>query len=87
MHATRQRTANTLETLDVGIGIIGFFAFAFLVITIICELTGTDALGWALALLAFVLVLAALLVSRRRISQSQSTSAPTAPSATDPRDE
>lgn len=87
MHATRQRTANTLETLDVGIGIIGFFAFAFLVITIICELTGTDALGWALALLAFVLVLAALLVSRRRITQSQSTSAPTAPSATDPRDE
>jgi hypothetical protein len=68
MHAARKRSTDVLDTVDVGIGIIGFFAFAFLVITVICELTGTDALGWALALLVFVLILTALLLSRRSIT-------------------
>jgi predicted RND superfamily exporter protein len=70
MNRAGRRSTNMLETVDVGIGIVGFFAFAFLVITVICELTGTDALGWALALLVFVLVLAALLMFRRRITRS-----------------
>ena len=56
------------DTLDVGIGIVGFFAFAFFVVTVVCELTGTDALGWALTLLVFVLLLGALLLARRRMS-------------------
>jgi membrane protein implicated in regulation of membrane protease activity len=68
MHASRKRNTDVLDTVDVGIGIIGFFAFAFLVITVICELTGTDALGWALALLVFVLILTALLLARRNIT-------------------
>lgn len=67
MHGGGKRDVSVLETIDVGIGIIGFFAFAFLVITVICEVTGTDALGWALALLVFVLILAALLMGRRRV--------------------
>jgi LPXTG-motif cell wall-anchored protein len=55
-----------LDYLDVGIGIIGFFTFAFLVVTVAAELTGADALGWALTLLVFVLILGALLMARRR---------------------
>lgn len=56
------------DTLDVGIGIVGFFAFAFFVVTVVCELTGTDALGWALTLLVFVLLLGGLLLARRRMT-------------------
>jgi predicted RND superfamily exporter protein len=69
MHASRKRNTDVLDTVDVGIGIIGFFAFAFFVITVISELTGTDALGWAMALLAFVLILTALLLTRRNITR------------------
>jgi hypothetical protein len=68
MHGARKRSTDVLDTVDVGIGIIGFFAFAFLVVTVACELTGTDALGWALALLVFVLILTALLLARRSIT-------------------
>ena len=56
------------EGVDVAIGAVGFFGVAFFVITVVAELTGADALGWALALLAFVLVFAALLLARRRIT-------------------
>ena len=56
------------ETLDVFIGAVGFFAFAFFVITVVCELTGQDALGWALTLLAFVVLLAVLIAARRRMT-------------------
>jgi len=61
------RRADKLETLDLFIGGIGFFAFAFAVITVVCELTGTDALGWALTLLAFVVILGLLLLARRNL--------------------
>ena len=56
------------ETLDVFIGGTGFFAFAFFVVTVVAELTGQDALGWALALLALVALLAALLAGRHRMT-------------------
>jgi len=56
------------DTLDVGIGIVGFFAFAFFVVTVACELTGTDALGWALTLLVLVMLLGGLLLARRRMT-------------------
>jgi predicted RND superfamily exporter protein len=55
------------EGVDILIGIVGFFAFAFLIVTVVAELTRTDALGWALTLLALVLVLASLLLIRRRV--------------------
>ena len=57
------------ETLDVFIGIVGFFTAAFFVITLVCEVTGQDALGWALTLLAFVVLLALLLLGRRRMTR------------------
>ena len=61
------RWGDSLEVVDVGIGIAGFFAFAFLIVTGAVELTGGDALGWALTLLALVLVLIVLWQARRRI--------------------
>ena len=53
--------------VDVGIGFVGFFAFVFLVVTIVSEFTGAAALGWALTLLALVIVLALLWRTRIRM--------------------
>lgn len=61
------RWNDPLEVVDVGIGFVGFFAFAFLVITAACELTGQPALGWAVTTLVLVLALIALWQGRRRI--------------------
>ncbi|GAB3584283.1 hypothetical protein GCM10027406_30330 [Leifsonia lichenia] len=65
------RWDDSLEVVDVGIGIVGFFAFAFLIVTIVSELTGADALGWALTLLALVLILVLLWQARLRIAASR----------------
>ncbi len=65
------RWDDPLELVDVGLGFVGFFAFAFLVITVACELTGAASLGWALTLLALVLVLIALWQARRRITAAR----------------
>lgn len=65
------RWDDPLELVDVGIGIVGFFAFAFLIVTIVSELTGADALGWALTLLALVLILVLLWQARLRIAASR----------------
>jgi hypothetical protein len=53
--------------VDVGIGLVGFFAFVFLIVTIVSELTGADALGWALTLLALVITLGLLWRARIRM--------------------
>jgi len=53
--------------VDVGIGFVGFFAFVFLVVTVVSEVTGAAALGWALTLLALVIVLALLWRTRIRM--------------------
>jgi LPXTG-motif cell wall-anchored protein len=55
------------EFIDIGIGIVGFFSFAFLVVTAATELTGGDALGWALTLLGLLILLGFLLLWRRRV--------------------
>jgi hypothetical protein len=52
---------------DVGIGLVGFFAFAFLIVTVVSELTGADALGWALTLLGLVIILGMLWRTRIRL--------------------
>ena len=52
------------DTVDMSIGFAGFFGIVFLVVTIACELTGRPALGWALTLLCFV-VLVGVLVRQR----------------------
>ncbi|WP_243064389.1 hypothetical protein [Humibacter sp. RRB41] len=56
------------EGVDVMLGAVGFFGVGFFVITVVSEITGADALGWALTLLAFVIAFAGLLVVRRRIT-------------------
>jgi hypothetical protein len=61
------RWSDSREVVDVGLGFVGFFAFAFLVITAFCELTGEPALGWAITLLVLVLAFVGLLQLRRRI--------------------
>lgn len=53
--------------VDVGIGLVGFFAFVFLIVTVVSELTGADALGWALTLLALVITLGLLWRARIRM--------------------
>ena len=55
------------ELVDVGIGLVGFFAFVFLIVTIVSELTGADALGWALTLLVLVIILGLLWRARIRM--------------------
>ena len=61
------RWSDPREAVDVGIGFVGFFAVAFFVITLVCELTGQPALVWALVTLVLVLLLVALWQARRRI--------------------
>jgi len=56
-----------IEVVDMSIGVIGFFAAAFLVITGVSEIAGVPALGCALALLGLVIVLALLVALRRRM--------------------
>ena len=56
-----------VEVLDMGIGFFGFFTAAVFVVTVVMEVTGGQALGWALALLALVTVMAALILLRRRM--------------------
>lgn len=70
------------ETLDVVIGAVGFFTFAFFVITVVAEVTGQDALGWALTLLAFVVLLGALIAARRRWTKRMREKAAAAARAT-----
>jgi hypothetical protein len=57
------------ELIDIGIGIVGFFSFAFLVVTAATELSGGDALGWALTLLGLLILLGLLLLWRRRMGE------------------
>jgi Flp pilus assembly protein TadB len=59
------------EYLDVGLGFVGFFAAAFVIITAVCELTGQPALAWALVSLALVVVFILLLQARRRMAAAR----------------
>ena len=62
-----------MESIDIGIGIVGFFSFALLVVTAATELTGGDALGWALTLLVLLILLGFLLLWRHRVGARAST--------------
>ncbi|ROS72027.1 hypothetical protein EDF24_3674 [Curtobacterium sp. PhB130] len=46
--------------IEEAMGFVGFFGIAFLAVTVFCEFTGRPALGWALTLLACVLVIVVL---------------------------
>ncbi len=59
-------------------GFVGFFGVVFLVVTVACELSGRPALGWALTLLALVLVVVVLDRWRVRVlRRTAATSGPT----------
>jgi len=63
------RRGDPRESIDIGIGIVGFFSFAFLIVTAATELTGGDALGWALTVLGLLVLLGLLLLWRRRVGE------------------
>jgi protein-S-isoprenylcysteine O-methyltransferase Ste14 len=64
------RRSDPAYYVDIGIGLVGFFAFVFLIVTIVSELTGADALGWALTLLVLVIILGLLWRWRIRLRES-----------------
>ncbi|GAA4267843.1 hypothetical protein [Frondihabitans peucedani] len=59
------------DRTDVTIGFLGAFAALFLVVTVVCEVTGRPALTWALILLALVVALALELRHRSAIVRRQ----------------
>jgi hypothetical protein len=71
------------DRVDLGIGFLGFFAAAFLVITLACELTGRPALPWALVLLALVVGLVVEIRHRGAIVRRTATSPDAAAAAPD----
>jgi hypothetical protein len=62
-----RRRRDVKETLDLGLGFIGFFTLAFFAITLFLELTGKDAVVSAVTTLVLALLLTALWVLRRRV--------------------
>ena len=60
------------ETVDVVIGVLGFFTVLLLGSTVVAELRGDDSLARALALAVFVVLLYVLLRIRRALVVQQS---------------
>lgn len=66
----RRRSA---EDFDIIIGFLGFWAVVLLAVTVWMEVTGAPALGWALGLLALLLVLWGMLRLRKRLPARSTT--------------
>ena len=62
-----RRRREIKETLDLGLGFVGFFALAFLVITFVTEITGGDALIWSGVTIFLLVVVGSLWLLRRRL--------------------
>ncbi len=60
-----RRRREIKETLDLGLGFVGFFALAFLIITFVTEITGGNAIIWSLITVFLVVVVLFLWVLRR----------------------
>lgn len=65
------RRNDSKEFVEIGLGFVGFFGVAFVIITAVCEFTGQPALPWALVSLALVAVFILLLQARRRIAAAR----------------
>ncbi|MFE4196837.1 hypothetical protein ACFRJ9_13290 [Paenarthrobacter sp. NPDC056912] len=61
------KRVRSAEDFDIIIGFLGFWALVLLVTTIVMEVTGQSALGWALGLLAVVLALWGILRLRKKL--------------------
>ncbi|MFJ3958155.1 hypothetical protein [Arthrobacter sp. NPDC090010] len=62
-----RRLMRSAEDLDIVLGMLGFWTLVLFVVTVWTEVTGGPALGWALGLLAAVLLLWGLIRLRRRL--------------------
>lgn len=61
------------EDFDIIIGFLGFWAVVLLAVTVWMEVTGAPALGWAMGLLALLLVLWGMLRLRKRLPARSTT--------------
>jgi len=62
-----RRRRSIQEAFDLVVGFFGFFAVAFCIITLVYEVLRKDALGWALATLAFAVLAAGVWFLRREV--------------------
>lgn len=56
----------TKERFDLGIGFLGFFAVAFFLFTLVAEIRGDQAVGWATITLLLALMITSLWFGRRK---------------------
>ena len=56
----------TKERFDLGIGFLGFFGVAFFLITLVAEIRGDQAVGWAVITLLLAAMVASLILSKRK---------------------
>lgn len=63
------RRVRSAEDFDMVIGFLGFWALVLLVITVTMEVTAQPAIGWALGLLAVLLLLWGAIRLRRRLPE------------------
>ncbi|SDX46601.1 hypothetical protein SAMN04487917_10627 [Arthrobacter sp. yr096] len=66
------KRVRSAEDFDIIIGFLGFWALVLLVTTIVMEVTGQPAVGWALGLLAIVLALWGMLRLRKKLPRRTS---------------
>ena len=56
----------TKERFDLGIGFLGFFAVAFFLFTLVAEIRGDQAVGWAVITLLLAAMVASLWFGKRK---------------------
>lgn len=61
-----RRRRQIKERFDLGIGFFGFFAVAFFLFTLVAEITGAPAVGWALITLLLAVMVTSLWLGRRK---------------------
>lgn len=61
-----RRRRQTKERFDLGIGFLGFFGVAFFLITLVAEIRGDQAVGWAVITLLLGAMVASLLSGKRK---------------------
>lgn len=66
-----RRRRQTKERFDLGIGFFGFFGVAFFLFTLVAEITGAPAVGWALITLLLALMVVSLWFGRRKALRRQ----------------
>ena len=60
-----RRRRQTKERFDLGIGFLGFFGVAFFLFTLVAEIRGDQAVGWAVITLLLALMVTSLVLGKR----------------------